>query len=256
MIGYDYGPRYRISLPLVFRGSAAIALGRQRSLARDALIVLGQMPMPPLVRGADRIPEDGKFVVVANHYERPGLWMAWPAILISHVVQTRTTLETHWIAIQEWEAFSLWGIQIPRRLIRVVFERAFSTYGIIAMPPTDAPAAARAGALRASAAEAKRGSILGLMPEGTVGSTPELLHAREGAGVFLLLLAATGVRILPAGLYEEHDRLVANFGDPFSLQVPAGVAREARDRWARDRVMNAIKELVPEPLWGVYRDRR
>jgi 1-acyl-sn-glycerol-3-phosphate acyltransferase len=255
MIGYVYGPAYRINFPLVIRGAVAIALGRRRSLARDALIVLGQMPLPPLVRGVDHIPEDGRIVVVANHYERPGLWMAWPAILISHIVQARTALETHWIAIQEWEAFSLWGIDIPRRLIRIVFERAFSTYGIIAMPPSDAPAAARAGAMRASAVEAKRGSILGLMPEGTVGSTPELLDARPGAGLFLLLIAATGVRILPVGLYEEHDRLVASFGAAFTLQVPTDVPKEARDGWARDRVMNAIKDLLPEPLWGMYRAR-
>ncbi len=254
MIGYPYGPPYRITLPLILRGSVAIVWGRPRSLARDALTVLGQMPRPPFVRGAERIPEDGQFVVVANHYERPGLWMAWPAILISHVVQTRTGLETHWIAIQEWDDFSLWGIDIPRSLIRIVFERAFATYGIIAMPPSDAPAAARAGAMRASAGEAKRGSILGLMPEGTVGSTPELLHAREGAGLFLLLLAATGIRMLPVGLYEEGGRLVASFGDPFPLRVPTGMPKEARDGWARNRVMNAIKDLLPAPLWGVYAD--
>lgn len=256
MIGYAFGPPYRITLPLILRGSAAIAFGRYRSLARDALTVLGQMPLPPLVRGADRIPEDGQFVVVANHYERPGLWMAWPAILISHVVQARTAQETHWIAIQEWETFSVWGIDIPRPLIRLVFERAFATYGIIAMPASNAPAAARAGAMRVSAGEAKRGSILGLMPEGTVGTTPELLNAREGAGLFLLLLAATGVRMLPVGIYEEGDRLVAGFGDPFTLRVPLGVSKDARDEWARNRVMIAIKELLPAPLWGAYAEKR
>jgi 1-acyl-sn-glycerol-3-phosphate acyltransferase len=253
-VGYTYGPAYRITLPLIMRGAAAIVLGRPRSLARDALAVLGHMPMPPLVRGGDRIPEEGQFVVVANHYERPGLWMAWPAILISHVVRTRTGLETRWIAIQEWEAFSLRGIDIPRGLIRAVFERAFATYGLIAMPSPDAPAISRAGAMRSSAGEAKRGSILGLLPEGTVGPTPELLHAREGAGLFLLLLAANGARIVPVGLYEEEGRLVAGFGEPFALRVPGGVPKDARDAWARDRVMNAIKDLLPEPLWGVYKD--
>jgi hypothetical protein len=205
------------------------------------------------VRGGDRIPEEGNFVVVANHYERPGLWMAWPAMLISHEVQARTGQETHWIAIQEWEDFSLWGIDIPRGLMRVVFERAFATYGIIAMPPPDAPTASRAGAMRLSAGEVKRGSILGLMPEGTVGPTPELLHAREGAGVFLLLLTTSGARILPVGLYEEQGKLVAEFGEPFALHLPQRVPKNARDAWATDRVMNAIKDLIPESLWGVYK---
>jgi hypothetical protein len=179
--------------------------------------------------------------------------MAWPAMLISHEVQARTGQETHWIAIQEWEDFSIWGIDIPRGLMRVVFERAFATYGIIAMPPPDAPTASRAGAMRLSAGEVKRGSILGLMPEGTVGPTPELLHAREGAGVFLLLLTTSGARILPVGLYEEQGKLVAEFGEPFALHLPQRVPKNARDAWATDRVMNAIKDLIPESLWGVYK---
>jgi hypothetical protein len=252
--GYAYGPRYRITPDLILRGAAAIILGRPRSLAQDASIVLHHMPVPPLVRGADRIPEDGAFVVAANHYERPGLWMAWPAIAVSHVIQARTGQETHWIAIQEWEAFSLWGVNIPRRLIRAVFERAFATYGIIAMPPPDSPAASRAHAMRVAAGGAKRGEILGLMPEGTVGSTPALLPAREGAGMFLLLLAAGSTRILPIGLYEERERLVVDVGEPFALRAPKEVAKDARDRWARERVMHAIRERLPEPLWGVYAD--
>jgi hypothetical protein len=93
------------------------------------------------------------------------------------------------------------------------------------------------------------------MPEGTVGTIPELLEAREGAGLFLLLLAATGVRILPVGLYEERGRLVAHFGDAFPLHLPTGVPKDARDAWTRDHVMHAIRDLLPEPLWGAYRDK-
>ncbi|HEX6506342.1 MAG TPA: 1-acyl-sn-glycerol-3-phosphate acyltransferase, partial [Chloroflexota bacterium] len=219
-----------------------------------ALVALGHMPVPPVVRGKDRIPEEGRFVVVANHYERPGLWMAWPAMYVGHLIRERTGQDTHWIAIQEWESFSLWGIPIPRPVIRAVFERAFRVYGIIAMPALRAPASARAGAMRAAALRVKRGEILGLMPEGTVGATPELLDAREGAGAFLLLLTTAGTQILPVGLYEESGRLVAHFGDPFRVVPPREVARDARDSWARRHVMEAIKTLLPEPLWGVYRE--
>jgi 1-acyl-sn-glycerol-3-phosphate acyltransferase len=250
--GYAYGPQYHLTPELILRGAAAIVLGRPRSLAHDASIVLHHMPVAPLVRGADRIPEDGAFVVVANHYERPGLWMAWPAIALSRVVQARTGRETHWIAIQEWESYSLFDINIPRRLIRAVFERAFATYGIIAMPPPDSPAASRAHAMRVAAGEAKRGEILGLMPEGTVGSTPALLPAREGAGTFMLLLATGNTRLLPVGLYEERGRLTVDIGEPFALRVPSDVPKDERDRWAGERVMRAIRELLPEPLWGEY----
>jgi 1-acyl-sn-glycerol-3-phosphate acyltransferase len=240
---------------MILRGALYIALGRPRSLARDALVALGGMPAPPLVRGGDLVPEGGHVVVVANHYERPGLWMAWPGLYIAHLIRERTGRDTHWIAIQEWESFSLWGIPIPRQVIRAVFERAFGVYGIVAMPPESASASDRAAALRAAATRVRHREILGLMPEGTVGPTPELLRAREGVGAFLLLLAAAGARILPAGVFEEDGRLVVRFGEPFTPAPPRELPREERDAWVRARVMTAIRDLLPEALWGVWRGR-
>lgn len=251
--GYSYGDRYRVSLLNALRGIAYILRGRPRSLAHDALYAYADVPLPPLVRGLDRIPESGPFIVVANHYERPGLWMAWPALFISRAVQDRTGRDVHWLAIEEWESFSLFGVQIPPHLIRTVFRRTFHTYGILAVPPPDTAASVRAGALREAAHAARAGEIIGLMPEGTVGATPELLQARAGVGAFLLLLA-TRAPILPVGLFEEGGRLVAQIGGPFSLEVPHDVAKVDRDGWVRDRVMRAIRDLLPLPLWGAYRD--
>lgn len=251
--GYRYGPSYRASWPSVIRGIIYILRGERRSLAHDALYAVADMPVPPMVRGEEHIPDGGPLVVAANHYERPGLWMAWPALFVSHLLQERTGRDVRWLAIQEWESFSLFGVAVPRDVIRAVFERAFGTYGIIAMPPMDAPMAARAASMRATAREVRAGAMVGLMPEATVGQTPELLEAREGVGTFLSLLTAGGARILPLGLYEEDDRLVAHFGEPLTLDVPRGLDREESDRWVRDRVMHAIRDLLPEVLWGAYR---
>jgi 1-acyl-sn-glycerol-3-phosphate acyltransferase len=212
------------------------------------------MPRPPIARDAGQIPREGKFVIVGNHYERPGLWMAWPAMLVSHTVAQVTGREVRWIAIEDWEAFSLWGIPIPRGWIRRLFQRAFATYGILAMAPPDAHRSLRAAAIRSAVDKVSGGEILGLMPEGTVGATPELLEAREGAGSFLLLLAASGARLLPVGLYEEEETLVAQFGEPFDLRPRPQLPREARDSWAREQTMKAIRDLLPPQLWGAYRD--
>jgi 1-acyl-sn-glycerol-3-phosphate acyltransferase len=250
--GYQYGGRYRASWENVVRGIMYIARGKPRSLAQDAMLAIPSMPAPPLIRHADRIPESGQFVVVANHYERPGLWMAWPAMFAGHVIRERTGKDVHWIAIEEWESFSLWGIAIPPKVVRAVFQRAFQTYGILAMPSPHAAAAERAGAMRAAVQQIRNGQIIGLMPEGDVGATPELLEAREGVGAFLLLLAGRAT-LLPVGLYEENGRLVADFGPPFALEVPPEVPKNERDRWVRDHVMRAIRDVLPEQLWGVYR---
>ena len=253
--GYRYGPNYRPSWANVLRGIYYIARGQPRSLAHDTLWAMANMPLPARVRGADLIPERGPFVVVANHYERPGLWMAWPAMFVAHVIQERTGQDIHWIAIEEWESFSLWRLPIPASLIRQVFQRTFNAYGILAMSPPDAPAAARARSMRIATQEIKEGGIIGLMPEGDVGPTPELLQAREGAGAFLLLLAAAGACILPVGLYEEEDHLITHVGPPFDLVPAREIPKDERDRWVRDRVMLSLRDLLPEPLWGVYRNR-
>jgi 1-acyl-sn-glycerol-3-phosphate acyltransferase len=253
--GYRYGPPYRPSWETLVRGIVHIARGRRRSLGRDAAYAVANMPCPPLVRGADLVPEDGRFTIVANHYERPGLWMAWPALALCHVIWERTGKDLHWVAIEEWESFSLFGVPVPSDAIRRVFQRAFNTYGIIAMPPPTAPMAARASAMRVTARQVREGEIVGIMPEGDVGPTPELLPAREGVGAFLHMLELAGGRMLPVGIFEENDRLVLRMGDPYSLDVPRGMPREEADRYVRDRVMTTIRDLLPPPLQGAYRDR-
>ncbi|MBV9278768.1 MAG: 1-acyl-sn-glycerol-3-phosphate acyltransferase [Chloroflexi bacterium] len=252
--GYRYGPRYGPSRENILRGIVYILRGKSRSLARDALLVITNMPLPPRIRCADRIPERGPFVVVANHYERPGLWMVWPAMLVAHLVRERTGQDTHWIAIEQWESFRLLSVSVPPALIRRVFERTFRTYGIMAMASPDAPAAARAGSMRRAVQAIRDGEIVGLMPEGDVGPTPELLEAKEGVGAFLLMLAGRGAPVVPIGLYEEDGRLVAHAGPPLDLAPPPGLPRDQREGWARTRVMLALRELLPEPLWGAYRE--
>jgi len=251
--GYAYGPDYHPSRLNIARAIYYISRGRPRSLSRDAQYLLPDTPAPPLIVGADNVPERGALVLTANHYERPGLWMAWPALIAGVFTRERTGRDTHWVAIEEWESFSFHGVPIPPSVTRAVFARAFHTYGILAMPPQTAPAAERAAAVRNATRLVREGGIIGLMPEGTIGSTPELLPTPEGVGTFLLLLAAAGATIIPTGLCESEDRLVIRYGPPISLtarQVP----KDERDAWARRRVMLAIRNLLPQPLWGAYRD--
>jgi 1-acyl-sn-glycerol-3-phosphate acyltransferase len=179
--------------------------------------------------------------------------MAWPAMYISSLVRQRAGCDVRWVAIEEWESFRLWGVTIPREVIRRAFERAFAVYGIVAMAAEDAQPGARAASIRAAVRLLREGNVLGIMPEGTVGATPELLPARAGVGTFLLLLAGAGARIVPAGISERDGRLCVRFGEVVELNVPKSVGKEERDEWARERVMVAIRDLLPEALWGAYR---
>lgn len=250
--GYTYGPPYPPTFHVTSFILWAVVRGKRRSMGRDTSHVLTGMPVAPLIRGANNIPEDGRLVVVANHYERPGLWMAWPALFVANCVYLRRGEDVHWIAIETWDTLRVFGVPISRTWIRKVFKRAFGVWSMIGMPRRDDPASNRALALRAATHEVRAGHVIGMMPEGEVGSTPQLLPAREGSGAFLLLMAAAGARILPVGIYEENDRMVAHFGEPYELRAPRDIAKEERDTWARTRVMCSIRDMLPRPLWGYY----
>jgi len=251
--GYRYGGLYRPTWANIVLAISYICRGRRRSLAADGVLAFRHVRVAPLVRGEDRIPELGPFVVVANHYERPGLWMAWPALHVSHLVQLRTGQDIRWVAIQEWEDYRFHGIPVPPRVTRAIFERAYAAYGIIGMPQPSAPAASRAAAIRSVVDVVRGGGIVGLMPEGTVGATPELLPAREGVGTFLSLLTGTGASVVPVGLFEEEGHMVASFGSPFRPDLQVGVDRTELDRRIREQVMHAIRDQLPPALWGSYR---
>ncbi len=223
-------------------------------MAHDALFAIPDMPLPPLVRGEDRIPLCGPMVIAANHYERPGMWMVWPAIFLARLIRERTGGDTHFVAIETWESLKLFGLEIPPPLIKFIFERSFQVWGVLAMAPPNAPASARARSMRATVCEVREGKIIAIMPEGTVGPTPELLPAREGVGLFLNLLNGTGAPILPVGIFEEEGRLVAQVGEPLSLHAPRDLPKEERDRWASNLVMMAIRDLLPASLAGAYRN--
>jgi hypothetical protein len=253
--GYQYGPTYRASWLTQLRTVIYLTLGRPRSLARDGYLVLRDLPAPPLVRGADCLPEHGPLVLVANHYERPGLWIAWVGIVVSEIVMLRTGQQTHWITIQEWDTFSIAGIRIPPRFIRWVFTRAFRVWDLLAMPPPGARARERAAAMREALDTVARGGIIGIMPEGDVGPTPELLPARKGAGSFLELLAHAGATVVPLGIFEEDRRIIVAVGSPLALLLPPEISQEDADASICGRAMRAIRDLLPEPLWGAYKER-
>ena len=98
-----------------------------------------------------------------------------------------------------------------------------------------------------------RDVCLVLMPEGDEGGTSGLIDALPGSGRALTALSARDLPIVPAAVWDEHGRLYANFGEPFSLQIPpTGMAREAVDTWARQTVMEHIAALLPPALRGKY----
>lgn len=246
-------PAYRLPLPLLAGLACDLLSGRRRAFHADALACLRGLHPPLVVFGREHVPDAGPLVITVNHYHRPGFQAWWIPIAISGTLPQPVT----WVMTAELTFPGSWYGFLGRPISRWVLRRAARMYGFVTMPPMPPrpqDAAARALAVRRTLALARPDPQcwLGLAPEGADMPGGRLAWPAPGAGRFALLLAARGLRFLPAGVYEEEGRLCLRFGPPHALDVPAGLTADEKDRLAAERVMRPIAALLPAALRGDF----
>jgi len=242
---------YRFPLPLLLQIGWAVALGRPRSLGADAAGGLRGAQPPPRALDTEHLPSDGPYVVVGNHYQRDGLWAGWGAMVVSAAVRDVAggRRELHWLMTTELMELRLGPLNVPRPWIRAVFERFARVYGFGLVSPREAGLVGGASGLRIAARYVAAGDPVGVLPEGT--ASVALCEARPGVGAFLGWLTRDEVPLVPVGIYEEGDTLVARFGPPFRLPRAEG-QKATRDATLREAVMVQIARLLPPALRGAY----
>ena len=248
-----FGPR--LLLEIVW----AVLRGERRSLAGDAARLVALMDPPPRVAGRHLVPARGPFLLVANHFQVPGVWVGWAALAIANAVagaRAPGSHELHWMVLSEWRWFEAWGRWLPNPISSLLFPRAAKVWGMIATPSRPSDTAGRARALRqvlTYLGHGRRGGPaepVALFPEGT--ATVALGEAKPGTGAFLARVSRLGVPILPVGVCQEDGALVVRFGPPFLLDGPAPDGAADMDGSVRRQVMLAIGRLLPQRLWGTY----
>lgn len=226
--------------------------GRERSVLSDSLAAFQNGR--PVVRavGQENIPSEDACLVVCNHYHRSGFDAWWIALGVSAAFDGRRAesagKDIHWVMTSAWTfPENRMRAKLFTPLTRVLFTRLARLYGFISMPPMPpAPeevqerAAAVLRTVRLARAGRENGVLIGLAPEGQDYGR-EMGRLPEGVGEYIALLVQAGLKVLPAGVYEEGEALVVSFGEVF---VPALGEKEERDSLVAAQVMAVIRNLI------------
>lgn len=242
---------YRIPWLRLLQAGYYIARGRPRNLGADFRYVMGRMPAAPVVVGVENLPLRGPYVLVANHYERPGLWMGSSGMVVARGVYEHGGGRLRWIAIAEWSDYRVGPVPVPRLVTRFMFHRFFRVFGFLPMEPERSGPLRRAEGVRAALRVVKSGDAIGVFPEGDIGPTTAMIEAQAGSGEFLLALSRTAV-LIPVGLYESRGRLHVSFGPALDIEPLRMTSKPLRDSVASTGIMSAVAALVPPEMRGCY----
>jgi hypothetical protein len=235
-------------------------LGVHASLYQTCTLMMQDVHSPLRALNTHHIPPESTFILVLNHYDRPGMGTWWGAsAIIATLAKFRADpREFHGVMAREWWYPNGWERKIKQPLTRWAFAQIARAYDMVTLPPVIDEYKGEGGiAVRRTLAltRGEEPELVALAPEGKTGANLALCNPPSGAGLFMHLLSHNKIPFLPAANFEDDDQvLTVNFGTPFMLNVPRTLERAQRDYEASRQVMVEIGKLLPERMWGVYRE--
>ncbi len=232
--------RYPVPWDLVCGLTPHIAHGTEQSIDAFTAGIVARMNPPPRYEGLHRLPENPGFLLVANHYQRKGLWILHTAAALTRAIRERYgpgDPPVRWVVTANWPPLRLgrWRLPNPGDWLLPRVARALCCYPV-AFAAQDPAFTARA--LRRIVRDAGRlARPIGLFPEGVAGAAGHLTDPLPGVERLIALLARKGIAAVPAGV-SEAGRLVIRFGPA----VPPGELLAAADP-AR-LVLRRVQELL------------
>jgi len=130
-------PHYRYSLRLLIP-LVRVLFGIRSSLSDDATLLLSGAHPSPRVLTPENIPADSPFILVINHYDRPGLGAWWSAAVLATTIAARRMRAPHELRLamaREWWYPRGFGKWFKQPLTRWFFGQIGKAYGTIRLPP-------------------------------------------------------------------------------------------------------------------------
>jgi hypothetical protein len=189
--------------------------GTRRNVDDFSGKIVARMHPPPLLLGLEHLPEDPRFILVANHYQRKGLWIIHVASALTQAIADRYGRQVdppvHWMVTANWPPIRLgpWKIPSPGDMLLPKVAHALSCFPVSFAGNNPAYTATTLKRILKASDTLER--PIGIFPEGVAGSAGKLTPPLPGVDRFMALLAKRGWPVLPAGVSEE-GRFVIRFG--------------------------------------------
>ncbi len=206
--------RYSVPWDLIFGLTGHIHRGSQTDVDAFTRGVVARIQPPPLYDGIQQLPADPRFLLIANHYQRKGLWILHSASAITQAIHERYgegDPPVRWVVTANWPRWKVgsWSFSSPGDLLLPRVAHALHCYSI---PFSGKDPKRTACSLRRILEEARNlERPIGLFPEGVAGSAGTLTEALPGVGRFIRQLARIGVPAVPCGISEDQ-RFIIRFG--------------------------------------------
>ncbi|HEX4232456.1 MAG TPA: hypothetical protein VHZ07_27580 [Bryobacteraceae bacterium] len=194
-------------------------VGRTQTSVDDfSAAICASIRPEPIFIGWDRLPASARFVLVANHYQRAGLWILHPAAVLTQMVRKHYgpgDPPVRWIVTANWPRIHVGPLSFhsPGDVLLPRVADALSCYPVSFVGSN---AAFSARSLRRVLREAPIADRpLGLFPEGVGGSAGTLTDPLPGVDRLLVHLAKAGLPVQPVGI-SERGRFVIRIGQTIS----------------------------------------
>lgn len=238
---------YPVPWDLVFGLTPHIANRTHRDIDDFTRRIVSRMDPPPVFEGLRLLPDNPRFLLVANHYQRKGLWILHPAAAITQAIRARygpCDPPVRWVVTANWPPLKLgpWKLRSPGDWLLPRVAHALHCYPVsfAGSNPLFTAQSLRRLLRDARAADCP----IGLFPEGVAGSAGKLAEPLPGAGRLIGQLARAGLPAVPCAIGEFDGALSVEFGGaipPPDLLAAADPARLAM------RAVASLIQRVPAP---------
>lgn len=236
---------YPVPWDLVFGLTPHIANRTRRDVDEFTHSIVARMQPAPLYEGIHHLPGDARFLLVANHYQRQGLWILHSAAAVTQAIRQHygpTDPPVRWLVTANWPPWKIGPLRLrsPGDIFLPKVAHALWCYPV-SFAGTNPAFTARS--LRAVLRDARTLTRpIGLFPEGVAGSAGRLTDPLPGVERLIAQLARQAMPAVPTAIGERNGRLVVRFAEPV---LPAELlAAPDAARLCMARIAAVYQEIV------------